>query len=136
MASSVLSGMLSAGETSHQRIKSISELTTLDELLDYSSFLHQQRDTVVHAFEVAHKRLQESGWCSTHDLQNLQLQQDTSLCQIDTKLLQVEEKLNADFDTSIFNNKPQQEKKEKEKELPRSPSLKVLESRCFSFADL
>ncbi|KAJ9113425.1 hypothetical protein QFC19_000345 [Naganishia cerealis] len=136
VASSVLSGMLSTMETSHQRIKSISELTTLDELLDYSSFLHQQRDTVVHAFEVAHKRLQESGWCSTHDLQNLQLQQDTSLCQLDTKLLQVEEKLNAEFDTSIFNNKPQQEKKGKEKELPRSPSLKVLESRCFSFADL
>lgn len=137
LASSLLSGALSAGESQgHTRIRSISELTNMDELLDYSSFLHQQRDTVVHAFEVAHKRLQESGWCSTFDLQNLQLQQDTSLSQLDTKLLQVEEKLNTEYDVSILNNKPQQEKKTRAKEFPRSPSLKVLESRCFSFAEL
>lgn len=136
VALSVLSGIVSTGEpSSHQRIKSISELTSVGELLDYSSFLHQQRESVVHAFEVTRKRLLESGWCSSHDLQNLQLQQDTSLSQLDTKLLQVEEKLNAEYDVSLFN-KPPPEKKAKERELPKSPSLKVLESRCFSFADI
>lgn len=48
-----------------------------------------------------------SGWCSQYDLHNLQLQQDSSRCQIDTLILRIEERLNRDFDYSMLNNESQ-----------------------------
>lgn len=138
---------------SRQRIESISELNKPEELIDYCNYLNEQKKSTVDAFEITRDRLIKSGWCSDHDLNNLQLQQDSSLCQIDTKILQIEEKLNSSFNLSLWNKSvPSNIKRVKStttanpisrillessnqsnKDLPISPSLKTLESR-LSFA--
>lgn len=138
-----------------ERIESISELNRPEELIDYSNYLNEQKKSTIDAFEITRDRLIKSGWCSDHDLNNLQLQQDSSLCQIDTKILQIEEKLNSAFNLSLLNKNvptPANVKRTKStsnanpisrillgssnhshKDLPISPSLKTLESR-LSFA--
>ncbi|KAK6459188.1 uncharacterized protein RJT20DRAFT_124372 [Scheffersomyces xylosifermentans] len=127
------------------RIESISELSNAEDLVSYASFLEKQKQSITDAFELTRKHLTESGWCSDHDLNNLQLQQDSSLCQLDTKLIQIEERLNRQFGVSLLNNKQNSRLRPKNKaqlslsneakEASISPSLKVLESRCFSFTD-
>lgn len=126
---------------------SISKLNTSDELIEYSIYLTEHKKSVETAYEVTKHRLSTSGWCSTHDLDNLTLQRESSLSQIDTKLLQIEEKLNSDFHLSMLNNpgiharcSGQSASKESFTTAqsgakgPFSPSLKVLESRCLSFS--
>lgn len=129
--------------TPRTRVSSISELNNANELLNYSAFLKQQKKSFVDAFELTRQHLIESGWCSDHDLNNLQLQQDSQSSQIDTKFLQIEEKLNKDYKMSLFNPIPIKKNRDVGRTLsmdfhdsPISPSLKVLESRCFSFADV
>ncbi|KAK6205538.1 uncharacterized protein RJT21DRAFT_16607 [Scheffersomyces amazonensis] len=144
------------------RVNSISELTQADELINFANYINKQKQSMSDAFDLTRKHLMESGWCSDHDLNNLQLQQDSSMSQLDTKLLQVEEKLNREFSISILHdsnndsNSSISSTSPKKKlitsrtrlngsggahspnnnDLPISPSLKVLESRCFSFADI
>ncbi|ODV77444.1 uncharacterized protein CANTADRAFT_91895 [Suhomyces tanzawaensis NRRL Y-17324] len=118
------------------RVSSISELHSAEELIKYSVFLKQQKNSIHEAFEVTKQHLTESGWCSAHDMNNLQLQQDSQLSQLDTKLLQIEQRLNEDFGMSLMNNEPRRRVGPAVEEMPISPSLKVLESRCFSFVDL
>ena len=133
------------------RIESISELSSAQDLISYASFLDKQKKSITDAFELTRLHLIQSGWCSDHDLNNLQLQQDSSLSQLDTKLIQIEERLNREFGVSLLTNvtnsknknvanssklKSQAQRVVKDsKEMPISPSLKVLESRCFSFTD-
>ncbi|KAG2736620.1 hypothetical protein G9P44_000710 [Scheffersomyces stipitis] len=133
------------------RIESISELSSAQDLISYASFLDKQKKSITDAFELTRSHLIQSGWCSDHDLNNLQLQQDSSLSQLDTKLIQIEERLNREFGVSLLTNvtnsknknvanssklKSQAQRVVKDsKEMPISPSLKVLESRCFSFTD-
>ena len=128
--------------TPRTRVSSISELNNANELLNYSVFLKQQKKSFVDAFELTRQHLIESGWCSDHDLNNLQLQQDSQSSQIDTKFLEIEEKLNRDYKMSLFNPIPVKKNGAgrtlslESHDSPISPSLKVLESRCFSFADV
>lgn len=128
--------------TARTRVSSISELNSASELLNYSTFLQQQKKSIVDAFELTRRHLIQSGWCSERDLNNLQLQQDSQTSQIDTKLLQIEEKLNKDHKLSMFNAAPMKKNRDvrrtsqESRDPPISPSLKVLESRCFSFADV
>ncbi|CUM65251.1 uncharacterized protein PRCAT00002883001 [Priceomyces carsonii] len=129
-----------------QKISSIDELKTAKELIRYSSYLKFQRKSMVDAFELTKSRLQGSGWCSEYDLHSLQLQQDSLFCDIDTKLLQTEERLNREFNLSCMGNSktPKTSGKSSSRssstsllcDMPDSPSLKILESRCFSIADL
>ncbi|KAK6461421.1 hypothetical protein DFJ63DRAFT_336225 [Scheffersomyces coipomensis] len=136
---------------SRGRVNSISELTSSNELFGYADYLKRQKQSITDAFELTKKHLIDSGWCSDHDLNNLQLQQDSSMSQLDTKLLQIEEKLNREFEISLLNDSYNEQVRSRtssmkkkqlakalqnEKDLPISPSLKVLESRCFSFADI
>lgn len=83
-------------------VNSINELLIPQDLFNYSNYLKQSKKNTIEIFELTKKRLMESGWCSQHDLNNLQLQQDQSICLLDTKLLQIEEKLNQ-FDLSLLN---------------------------------
>lgn len=121
------------------RITSISEMNHPTELLDFCSYLADQKRSIIDAFEVTRARLVESGWCSDHDLNNLQLQQDLSLCQIDTKLLQAEEKLNSEFQLLALGSDVKRTPVSRlglSERSELSPSLKVLESRCYSFSDI
>ncbi|KAL6449629.1 hypothetical protein SBY92_004546 [Candida maltosa Xu316] len=139
--------------TSHA-VTSVDELVSAEELLNYSHFLIQQRSVLDDVFQKTKERLQASGWCSAHDLNNLQLQQDTSRSQIDTSLLKIEERLNREFSCSVLGNteymidvakhKHQQHQQSNthsktlsgnDKNSTISPSLKVLESRCISFTN-
>lgn len=117
----------------------ISNLQTSDELIEYLIFLNKHKQSVDSAYDATRQCLTSSGWCSSHDLENLSLQRDSALSQIDTKLLQIEEQLNSRFQLSMFKNSilashlaPVLARSPKEASL--SPSLKVLESRCLSFA--
>lgn len=120
----------------------LSMLNTSDDLIGYSLYLSEHKKSVETAYDVTKERLSSSGWCSSHDLDNLSLQRDSSLRQIDTKLLQIEEKLNLDFHLSVLNNLPHCNRHAPAKDTALgpdlraslSPSLKVLESRCMTFS--
>lgn len=117
----------------------ISNLQTSDELIEYLQFLNQHKASVISAYEATKECLSSSGWCSSHDLENLSLQRDSALSQIDTKLLQIEEQLNSRFQLSVLKNSVHKTyldpvASQRPREASLSPSLKVLESRCFSFA--
>ncbi|KAI5951274.1 hypothetical protein KGF54_004348 [Candida jiufengensis] len=131
----------------------IEEMTNISDLINYSEFLVNQRSAMDKVFGKTKEKLKNSGWCSTTDLHNLQLQQDSSVCQIDSLLLKIEEKLNRDFNYSFLNknsrfiggfdneqNRDDNDNDDNDDLLDDlkdciSPSLKVLESRCFSFTD-
>jgi hypothetical protein len=120
-------------------VHSISELSTPSELIDYFMFVKEQKKTVIEAFETTRERLQTSGWCSEHDLNNLQLQQESSLCQLDTKLIQLKDRMDTEFNMSFFSDETK-ESGHATQVTPKanqmsSPSLKVLENRCFSFSE-
>lgn len=120
-----------------ERIDSIEKLSTSDELIEYLLFLHEHKKLIEDAYDVTKDRLSHSGWCSSSDLENLSLQRDSSLSQIDTKLLKIEERLNSRFNLSMLNNAsvvPKITPNRVSKTPSMSPSLKVLESRCLSFA--
>ncbi|RCK63326.1 hypothetical protein Cantr_09886 [Candida viswanathii] len=143
------------------QINSLDDLITVEDLLNYLQFLIQQRTILDDVFQKTKEKLQASGWCSDHDLHNLQLQQDSSRCQIDTSLLKIEERLNREFSCSVLGNDGQGQtvtvakRNQKvtiatpttshhskqssllgdEKDSTISPSLKVLESRCISFTN-
>ncbi|CAK7892626.1 hypothetical protein CAAN1_01S10924 [[Candida] anglica] len=131
---------------SNDRNRSITELSKPSELLDYLMFLKDQKKSVTDAFELTRQRLKDSGWCSEHDLNNLQLQQDSSLCQLETKLLQIKERLDSEFNMSLFNESSQMctnSRRFSERTINSdiekqalSPSLKTLENRCFSFSEI
>lgn len=127
---------------SSDRVSSITEITSSAELINYSAYLTNQKKSVADAFETTTEHLTQSGWCSSHDLNNLQLQQDTQMSQIDTKLLQIEEKLNSDYGISLLNtmtpqstNTSRRRGLSEDKSIHASPSLKVLESRCYSYSE-
>lgn len=120
-----------------ERIDSIDKLTTSDELIEYLLFLHEHKKLIESAYAVTKDRLSHLGWCLSSDLENLSLQRDLSLSQIDTKLLKIEERLNLRFNLSMLNNASIQPKVmlvRASKTPSMSPSLKMLESRCLSFA--
>lgn len=115
----------------------LSRLNTPEDLIDYLIYLSEHKKSVEDAFAAAKDRLLSSGWCSRHDIENLNLQRDVSLSQIDTKLLQIEEKLNSEFQVSMLNNinvhsKDNAQKTETVRE-PLSPSLRVLEKKFILF---
>lgn len=116
----------------------LSKLKTPEDLIDYLIYLSEHKKSVEDAFAVAKDRLLSSGWCSRHDFENLNLQRDVSLSQIDTKLLQIEEKLNSEFQVSMLNNIDVQSKQNASKpetvREPLSPSLKVLEKKFILFS--
>lgn len=120
----------------------LSKLNTAEDLIDYLIYLSEHKKSVEEAFVVAKDRLSGSGWCSQHDIENLNLQRDVSLSQIDTKLLQIEEKLNSDFHVSMLNNinmvtpaKCQNtSRKAEEPKGSLCPSLKVLEKKYLLYA--
>ncbi|CAK9436104.1 uncharacterized protein LODBEIA_P06620 [Lodderomyces beijingensis] len=122
-------------------INSIEEFTNLDDLLNFSDFLHLQKQQMTQVYDKTRESLESSGWCSQYELDNLKLQQDSSDAQIDTMILKIEEKLNRDFEYSVLNNDHMfknphcQEDSRQLDDTVISPSLKVLESRCFSFTD-
>lgn len=126
------------------RVSSITEMSSSADLINYSTFLLQQKKSFTEAFELAKLHLMQSGWCSEHDLNNLLLQQDTQVAQIDTKLLQIEEKLNRDYGVSLQSKYASvtptatnlRVKELAEHRTSASPSLKVLESRCISYTGL
>lgn len=120
----------------------IGQLSSSHELIEYLVYLNEHKKSVLDAYDVTTERLSSSGWCSSHDLENLSLQKDSLLSQIDTKLLQIEEKLNADFNLSMLNNPCvhhpakgmlSQVMQNEPRDVSLSPSLKVLESRCMAF---
>lgn len=113
----------------------LSKFNTPEDLIDYLLYLTDHKRSVEGAFTVAEDRLLNSGWCSRHDIENLNLQRDVSLSQIDTKLLQIEEKLNSEFQISMLNNingytsaKDDGRRKPGVRE-PLSPCLRVLEKK-------
>ena len=89
------------------QVNSIEEMTTIEDLLQYSNFLASQKQSIDDVFQKTKEKMGASGWCSQYDLHNLQLQQDSSRCQIDTLILRIEERLNRDFDYSMLNNESQ-----------------------------
>ncbi|KAI5963782.1 uncharacterized protein KGF55_002662 [Candida pseudojiufengensis] len=137
-----------------QPITSIEEMKNINDLINYFHFLYNQKQSISKIFEKTKEKLNKSGWCSTTDLNNLQLQQDSQNCQIDSTIAKIEEKLNRDFNYSIINQNNyftdddnENEREDDDEEVEDydikdefkntiSPSLKVLESRCFSFNDI
>lgn len=101
-------------------------------LVNYLRFLKQQKKTVIDAYELTKSKLADSGWCSAHDLNNIQLQQDTSLCQIDTKLSQIKEELFKETNSEESPNSKSSTSNEKDDPLQ---SLKVLESKYLVIAE-
>lgn len=128
------------GSGSASETNNLNNLTTSGELIEYSLYLNEHKKSVVSAYDATRERLINSGWCSNHDLENLSLQKDSSLSQIDTKLLQIEEKLNLEFQLLMLNNPTLQIDQAKHlvapsvREASLSPSLKVLESQCYAFS--
>lgn len=133
-------------------VSTMEDLTKLEDLIKYLNFLNQLKIQVIDAFELTKERLIKFGWCSDDDLNNLQFQKDSSLLQIDTRILQLEKKLNKQYNTSILlcsNNKGQKKSNSvgsssssmdnlnyiSENSKASSISLKNLESRCFSYPD-
>ncbi|CAI5757292.1 unnamed protein product [Candida verbasci] len=116
---------------------SIEELNDIDELINYSSFLRNQKLQLIDIFNKTREKLEKSGWCSQTDFVNLGLQQDSSSCQIDTILLKIENKLNKDFNYSILNNEVKKEEIQVQTQTHGfiSPSLRTLESKCNSFTN-
>lgn len=90
---------------SNNQINNLTDLENSQDLINYSQYLIYQKNHLIDAFNLAEKKLSDSGWCSNHDLNNLHLQQDSSISQIDTKLLQIEEKLNREHNLSLLGNK-------------------------------
>lgn len=128
------------GDDQSSSVHSVSELSTPSELIDYFMFVKEQKKTVIEAFETTRERLQSSGWCSEHDLNNLQLQQESSLCQLDTKLIQLKDRMDTEFNMSFFSDETKEsghaaQVTPKTQKQMSSPSLKVLENRCFSFSE-
>ncbi|OBA20880.1 hypothetical protein METBIDRAFT_20078, partial [Metschnikowia bicuspidata var. bicuspidata NRRL YB-4993] len=111
-------------------------LSTPEDLMEYLVYLSLHKKSVELAYEVSKNRLVSSGWCSGHDIENLNLQRDSSLSQIDSKLLQIEARLNSEFNMSFLNSKHMQQVSPTQKCAPRavmSPSLKDLENKCLYF---
>ncbi|CAN3355478.1 hypothetical protein DICA3_B12002 [Diutina catenulata] len=79
---------------------SVADLATADELLEFSAFLTMQKQSMTTAFAATKAKMTQSGWCTESDLDNIQLQEDSSLCQIDSKLIQIEHRLNREFGIS------------------------------------
>lgn len=142
-----------ASVSGSDKITSLEDMHKVDDLVKFLTFLNQLKVQTVDAFEVTRDRLVKFGWCSSYDLHNLEFQKDSSLLQIDTKLLQVEKRLNDDFNTSILSCSNGKVNKKSnsisslsssidnisysmESSRPSSLSLKNLESRCFSFPEL
>lgn len=147
----------SSEELADSSLNGMERLKTSSDLIEYSLYLNEYKRSIEEAFDATKERLQSSGWCSSHDLETLSLQKDSSLSQIDTKLLQIEEKLNSQFNLSMLNNAcnstrqhhPQHHENIQNRRLLKTidlsrahcrsrensmtPSLKALESRCFSF---
>lgn len=138
---------------SNTEVSSMADLTKLDDLINYLNFLNLLKVQVIDAFELTKERLVKFGWCSDDDLNNLQFQKDSSLLQIDTRILQVEKKLNKQYNTSILicsNNRVSRKSNSvssysssidnfnyaSENSKASSLSLKNLENRCFSYPDL
>ncbi|CAN3375507.1 hypothetical protein DIURU_003649 [Diutina rugosa] len=86
-----------------RRARSVADLTTVEELMEYTAYLSGQRRQITDAYDATHQRLSSSGWCTSNDLDNLQIQHESSLCQIDTKLIQIEERLNREFGVSYID---------------------------------
>lgn len=127
--------------SSDEPVDALTKLNSPEDLIDYLIYLSEHKKLVEDAFTVANSQLTNSGWCSKHDLENLNLQRDVSLSQIDTKLLQIEEKLNSDFNVSMLNNitvqtatKSEFGRKSIESRVPLSPSLRVLEKKFHLFS--
>lgn len=119
---------LQSHELPEDRIDSIDKLTTSDELIEFLLFLHEHKKLIESAYDITKERLSLSGWCLTSDIENLSLQRDLSLSQIDTKLLEIEERLNTWFNLSMLNNASVQPKATRAQELKTpsmSPGLKV-----------
>lgn len=121
---------------------SIHQLSTSDELIEFLMFLNEHKKSVESAFEMAKQRFTSSGWCLNHDIVNLELQRDTSLSLIDTKLLQIEERLNSEFNLLMLNNPCMRlgltwmastsESAPVPVAVPSSLNLKTLESKCYA----
>lgn len=106
-------------------------LTSPDDLMDYLLYLKEHKKTVKLAYEVSENRLLTSGWCSGNELDNLAMQKDTFLSKIDSKLLRVEARLNAEFNMSSAST-PSSRRPRADYSAPAlSPSLKDLELRCL-----
>lgn len=145
MSQSPLSGHTSNADFNKQQHEdmgdALTKLNTPEDLIDYLIYLSEHKKSVEEAFTVAKDRLLSSGWCSKHDIENLNLQRDVSLSQIDTKILKIEAKLNSDFNVSMLNNinvlsstKSNNGRKSEDAREPLSPSLKVLEKKYLLFS--
>lgn len=145
ISQSPLSGHLSGCEQTSKQYETtgdaLTKLNTPEDLIDYLIYLSEHKKSVEEAFAVAKDRLLSSGWCSKHDIENLNLQRDVSLSQIDTKILQIEAKLNSEFNVSMLNNinvlsstKGNKSRKSEDARAPLSPSLKVLEKKYLLFS--
>lgn len=88
----------------NSKVQKFTDLQNCEDLINYSQYLIYHKNNLIDAFNVAEKKLSESGWCSNHDINNLNLQQDASISQIDTRLLQIEEILNEEFNSSFLGN--------------------------------
>lgn len=86
-----------------RRARLVADLTTVEELMEYTAYLLGQRRQITDAYDATHQRLSLLGWCTLNDLDNLQIQHELSLCQIDTKLIQIEERLNREFGVSYID---------------------------------
>lgn len=123
---------------------SVHQLSTSDELIEFLMFLNEHKKSVESAFEMAKQRFTSSGWCLNHDIVNLGLQRDTSLSLIDTKLLQIEERLNSEFNLLMLNNPctrlgltwpasaSESASPSAPLAVPSSLNLKNLESKCYA----
>lgn len=87
-----------------RRARLVADLHTVEELLEYTAYLLGQRRLITDAYDATHHRLSLLGWCTLNDLDNLQIQHELSLCQIDTKLIQIEERLNREFGVSAIDS--------------------------------
>lgn len=87
----------------NNKINDFDDFNNPQDLINYSQFLVNQKTNIILAFNIAEKKLLDSGWCSNHDFNNLHLQQDCLVSQIDTKLLLIEEKLNREHGVSSLS---------------------------------
>lgn len=145
LSQSPLSGHTSNADSTKQHFEdsgdALDKLNTPEELIDYLIYLSEHKKSVEEAYAVAKDRLLSSGWCSKHDIENLNLQRDVALSQIDTKILKIEAKLNSEFSVSMLNNidvlpstKSNNGRKPEITREPLSPSLKVLEKKYLLFS--
>lgn len=62
-------------------------------LMNYYNYLINERSLITETYNLTKSRLVKSGWCSTDDLNNLSIQKNNQLCQIDSKLKEINMKL-------------------------------------------